>query len=101
MRGHLGDGCGGAALSIVYHVLWQVFGTYVLMQLFTAVILENFSEMAHDDTAAGQNQKTTDASSSLACGFLGCFLAVSGCRRSSGRVQGSERRVEGCQPRCK
>ncbi len=35
--GYLGDGCGGAALSIAYHVLWQLFGTYVLMQLFTAV----------------------------------------------------------------
>lgn len=56
--GYLGDGCGGAALSIVYHVLWQVFGTYVLMQLFTAVILENFSEMAHDDTAAGRTLST-------------------------------------------
>ncbi len=27
-------------------VIWQLFGTYVLMQLFTAVILENFHDLA-------------------------------------------------------
>jgi hypothetical protein len=27
-------------------VVWQLFGTYVMMQLFTAVILENFHDLA-------------------------------------------------------
>jgi len=46
---YLGDGCGGAFTGTVYHVLWQLFGTYVMMQLFTAVILENFHELAQGD----------------------------------------------------
>jgi len=49
---YLGDGCGGAFTGIVYHVLWQLFGTYVMMQLFTAVILENFHELAQGDLSS-------------------------------------------------
>jgi len=48
---YLGDGCGGYYLGTIFHVLWEVIGTYVLMQLFTAVILENFHELAHADSA--------------------------------------------------
>mmetsp|Transcript_14436 Transcript_14436/g.35315 ORF Transcript_14436/g.35315 Transcript_14436/m.35315 type:complete len:906 (-) Transcript_14436:124-2841(-) len=47
--GFLGDGCGGKATGIMFHVAWQLFGTYVMMQLFTAVILENFHELARGD----------------------------------------------------
>uniref|UniRef100_A0A7S1E5W3 Ion transport domain-containing protein n=1 Tax=Hemiselmis andersenii TaxID=464988 RepID=A0A7S1E5W3_HEMAN len=43
---YLGDGCGGLASSIPIHVFWQLFGTYTMMQLFTAVIIENFHELA-------------------------------------------------------
>lgn len=49
---YLGDGCGGPALGVGYHVLWQLVGTYVVMQLFTAVILENFNERAKGEISA-------------------------------------------------
>ncbi|EKX46067.1 hypothetical protein GUITHDRAFT_55688, partial [Guillardia theta CCMP2712] len=48
---YLGDGCGGYYYGTIFHVLWEVIGTYVMMQLFTAVILENFHELAHADSA--------------------------------------------------
>jgi hypothetical protein len=38
--GYLGDGCGSPAVGVFYHVLWQLVGTYVLMQLFTAIIID-------------------------------------------------------------
>ena len=41
-----GDGCGNLPMSVVIHVFWQLFGTYTMMQLFTAVIIENFHELA-------------------------------------------------------
>lgn len=43
---YMGDGCGGIVPSIIIHVFWQLFGTYTMMQLFTAVIIENFHELA-------------------------------------------------------
>jgi hypothetical protein len=43
------QGCGHPAVGRPFHVLWQVIGTYILMQLFTAVILENFHELAAGD----------------------------------------------------
>jgi len=46
---YLGNGCGGAAASIVFHVLWIVFGQFTLMQLFSAVIVENFAELSRGD----------------------------------------------------
>jgi len=46
---YLGEGCGGPAVSIPFHVLWMVFGQYTLMQLFSAVILENFAELSRGD----------------------------------------------------
>mmetsp|Transcript_64826 Transcript_64826/g.159576 ORF Transcript_64826/g.159576 Transcript_64826/m.159576 type:complete len:652 (+) Transcript_64826:132-2087(+) len=42
-----GNGCGSPLVGMVFHLSWQLFGTYVLMQLFTAVILENFSELVN------------------------------------------------------
>ncbi len=33
-------------------VVWQLFGTYVMMQLFTAVILENFHDLAKGELSA-------------------------------------------------
>ena len=27
---YLGEGCGGAAISVPFHVLWMVFGQYTL-----------------------------------------------------------------------
>uniref|UniRef100_A0A6T8D018 Ion transport domain-containing protein n=1 Tax=Cryptomonas curvata TaxID=233186 RepID=A0A6T8D018_9CRYP len=42
----LGEGCGGPTISVLFHVLWMVFGQYTLMQLFSAVILENFGELS-------------------------------------------------------
>uniref|UniRef100_A0A7S0MY56 Ion transport domain-containing protein n=1 Tax=Cryptomonas curvata TaxID=233186 RepID=A0A7S0MY56_9CRYP len=49
---YLGDGCGGPAISVPFHVLWMLFGQYTLMQLFSAVILENFSELSRGNRAA-------------------------------------------------
>eukprot|EP00286_Rhodomonas_abbreviata_P016608 CAMPEP_0181339070 /NCGR_PEP_ID=MMETSP1101-20121128/29019_1 /TAXON_ID=46948 /ORGANISM="Rhodomonas abbreviata, Strain Caron Lab Isolate" /LENGTH=1004 /DNA_ID=CAMNT_0023449933 /DNA_START=425 /DNA_END=3439 /DNA_ORIENTATION=- len=46
---YFGDGCGGPISGVGFHVFWQLFGTYVMMQLFTAIILENFDDMARDD----------------------------------------------------
>eukprot|EP00286_Rhodomonas_abbreviata_P000788 CAMPEP_0181288586 /NCGR_PEP_ID=MMETSP1101-20121128/414_1 /TAXON_ID=46948 /ORGANISM="Rhodomonas abbreviata, Strain Caron Lab Isolate" /LENGTH=992 /DNA_ID=CAMNT_0023392723 /DNA_START=425 /DNA_END=3403 /DNA_ORIENTATION=+ len=54
---YLNDGCGGFAISIIFHVLWQVFGTYVMMQLFTAVILENFHQLSQEDRTALPKEK--------------------------------------------
>lgn len=35
----------------VADVFWQLFGTYLMMQLFTAVIIENFDDVAKDDSS--------------------------------------------------
>jgi hypothetical protein len=43
---YLNEGCGGSTVSIPIHIFWQLFGTYTMMQLFTAVIIENFHELA-------------------------------------------------------
>ena len=39
------DGCAQGLMGILYHVAWNLFGCYALMQLFTAVILENFMDV--------------------------------------------------------
>lgn len=44
-------GCGMPELGTSYHIIWQFIGTYLMMQLITAVILENFLDMIRDDAA--------------------------------------------------
>jgi hypothetical protein len=55
---YLSDGCAGGGLGLppglmgrLVHVFWTILATYMLMQLFTAVILENFAEQQLQDKA--------------------------------------------------
>eukprot|EP00960_Hanusia_phi_P041824 755164-Hanusia_phi.AAC.6 len=34
---YLGDGCGNSWEGIIFHVMWQILGAYVLVQLFTGI----------------------------------------------------------------
>jgi hypothetical protein len=34
---YLGEGCGGPAISVLFHVLWMVFGQYTLCVSFSRV----------------------------------------------------------------
>ena len=43
--------CGSPVLGVAYHILWQAFGTYMLMQLITAVIIQNFEDMVKAEVA--------------------------------------------------
>ena len=47
----LGDGCGGPEIGNAFHLFWQLFGTYLMMQLFTAVIIENFDDVSKEDSS--------------------------------------------------
>uniref|UniRef100_A0A7S4PLT5 Uncharacterized protein n=2 Tax=Guillardia theta TaxID=55529 RepID=A0A7S4PLT5_GUITH len=47
----LNDGCGSPLIGIAFHVMWQVLGAYVLVQLFTAVIIENFAELSKEESS--------------------------------------------------
>ena len=53
-------GCGGPEVGRLFHVLWQFVGTYLMMQLITAVILENFDDMAKDDIAIISKESLDD-----------------------------------------
>lgn len=48
---YAGEACGGPIAGVLFHVLWQLLGTYVLMQLFTGVIIENFVEVTKGSTS--------------------------------------------------
>ena len=48
---YLFDGCGSKEAGRIIHFTWTVLATYMLMQLFTAVIIENFEELARADKA--------------------------------------------------
>ena len=48
---YAGEACGGPVPGVLFHVLWQLLGTYVLMQLFTGVIIENFIEVTKGSTS--------------------------------------------------
>ncbi|EKX44430.1 hypothetical protein GUITHDRAFT_72189, partial [Guillardia theta CCMP2712] len=48
---YLGDGCGNQWEGIIFHVMWQILGAYVLVQLFTAVIIENFAELSKEESS--------------------------------------------------
>jgi len=53
-------GCGGPIPGRAFHILWQFVGTYLMMQLITAVILENFDDMAKDDVAIISKESLDD-----------------------------------------
>jgi len=63
---YLNDGCGGGGLGSaagvgrLIHLTWTVLATYMLMQLFTAVILENFDELARADKAVLPRDKLNE-----------------------------------------
>jgi len=57
---YLNDGCGGAFVGIAFHFAWQIFGTYLMMQLFTAVILENFHELAKGEASVVPIEKLNE-----------------------------------------
>lgn len=42
-------GCGDQTVGPIYHMVWQFVGNYLMMQLITAVILENFTDIVKDD----------------------------------------------------
>ena len=72
----LGQGCGGQMLGTIYHVAWQLLGTYVLMQLFTAIIIENFSEVVTGGASIvskDQLNEFVDQWSDLDQDCLGCI----------------------------
>lgn len=51
---YLFDGCGGEINKVAgrfIHLAWMMLATYMMMQLFTAVILENFDELARAERA--------------------------------------------------
>mmetsp|Transcript_8879 Transcript_8879/g.23151 ORF Transcript_8879/g.23151 Transcript_8879/m.23151 type:complete len:1940 (-) Transcript_8879:70-5889(-) len=48
---YLGEGCGGPEIGPLFHLFWQLFGTYLMMQLFTAVIIENFDDVSKEDSS--------------------------------------------------
>jgi hypothetical protein len=52
-------GCGSSAMGRIYHLLWQIFGTYMLMQLVAAVILEKFEDLVKSEVAV-ISQKSLD-----------------------------------------
>ena len=45
------EGCGSPVTGRLFHLFWQLFGTYLMMQLFTAVIIENFDDVSKDDSS--------------------------------------------------
>jgi len=49
---YLSDGCASQFFGRAMHLSWTILATYMLMQLFTAVILENFDELQQADKAA-------------------------------------------------
>jgi len=51
--------CGSSAIGPIYHLFWQIFGTYMLMQLVAAVILEKFEDMVKSEVAV-VSQKSLD-----------------------------------------
>jgi len=57
---YLNDGCGGSFVGIAFHFAWQIFGTYLMMQLFTAVILENFHELAKGEASVVPIEKLNE-----------------------------------------
>jgi hypothetical protein len=48
---YFGEGCGTPFSGVFFHLIWQLLGTYVLMQLFTGVIIENFVEVTHESAS--------------------------------------------------
>jgi len=73
---YLGDGCGGPITGVMFHVIWQLLGTYVLMQLFTAIIIENFSEVADGGDniiSVERMNEFVDVWSELDSNCLGCI----------------------------
>ena len=64
---YLSDGCAGGGLGLppglmgrLVHVFWTILATYMLMQLFTAVILENFAEQQLQDKAVLPRDKLNE-----------------------------------------
>jgi len=57
---YLNDGCGGPFVGTAFHFAWQIFGTYLMMQLFTAVILENFHELAKGEASVVPIEKLNE-----------------------------------------
>jgi hypothetical protein len=58
---YFGEGCGTPFSGVFFHLIWQLLGTYVLMQLFTGVIIENFVEVTHE-SASLVDRETVSAS---------------------------------------
>eukprot|EP00658_Telonema_sp_P-2_P016407 TRINITY_DN16365_c0_g1_i2.p1 TRINITY_DN16365_c0_g1~~TRINITY_DN16365_c0_g1_i2.p1 ORF type:complete len:762 (-),score=134.18 TRINITY_DN16365_c0_g1_i2:250-2535(-) len=55
-----GEDCGMGGANVAFFLLFMVFGNFVTLQLFVAVIVETFEEATEDDAESAVNEDDSD-----------------------------------------